>query len=143
MKKARSTEIKNHRKEFIKLLEKVAYGHSQWNVFSDFLQLAALSLSNSSDIYHIVNGEKIWNEREENYLRIVNRYNENERKLFPQIFSELILELEDACKSRYRDVLGEIFHEMKFHDKWKGQFFTPQSVSDMMGEIVLNDSAVS
>ena len=142
MKTTRNTEVKNHRKEFIKLLEKAAGRFGTWNVFSDFLQLAALSLSNSSDIYHIMNGEKIWNEREENYLRIVNRYSENERKLFPQIFSELILELEDACKSRYRDVLGEIFHEMEFHDKWKGQFFTPQSVSDMMGEIVLNDSAV-
>lgn len=142
MKKARSTEFKNHRKEFIKLLEKVAYGHSQWNVFSDFLQLSALSLSNSSDVYHIMNGEKTWNEREENYLQIVNKYNEQERKLFPQMLAELVFELEDACESRYVDVLGEIFHEMNFHDKWKGQFFTPQSVSDMMGAMVIDDSAV-
>ena len=82
------------------------------------------------------------NEREENYLQIVNKYNEQERKIFPQMLAELVFELEDACKSRYVDVLGEIFHEMNFHDKWKGQFFTPQNVSDMIGKVTLFDDEI-
>lgn len=142
IKTARIISSSGHRKNFIKLLEKVAYRFSQWNVFSDFLQLAALSLSNSADVFHIANDKKTWDEREENYLQIINKYNKQEQEIFPQMFAELTLELEDACKSRYRDVLGEIFHELNFHDKWKGQFFTPQNVSDLIGKVTLDDGEI-
>ena len=42
-----------HRKNFIKLLEQIAYDKSPWNVFNDFLQLAASTLSNQSDPYFL------------------------------------------------------------------------------------------
>lgn len=121
-----------HRKNFIKLLEQTARTTSTWNVFNDFIALSALSISNSSDTYHIANSEEVWNKREQRYLDIINQYNQNTRSLFPQMFNELVSELQDAATSHYTDVLGELFGELGFHDKWRGQFFTPQHISDLM-----------
>ena len=117
MSKKSKPTISTHRKELIKLIEKAARTTSTWNVFNDFITVSALSISNSSDSFHIANSEKVWNEREQRYLKIINKYDENTRPLFPQMFNELVSELQDASTSHYTDVLGEIFGEMGFHDK--------------------------
>lgn len=53
------------------------------------------------------------------------------------MLSDIIKEMQPAegVTPRYTDILGELFSELKLHDSWKGQFFTPQVVSDMMGEM--------
>ena len=143
MSKKSKPTISTHRKELIKLIEKAARTTSTWNVFNDFITVSALSISNSSDSFHIANSEKVWNEREQRYLKIINKYDENTRPLFPQMFNELVSELQDASTSHYTDVLGEIFGEMGFHDKWKGQFFTPQHVSDLMAMMTIDSETTA
>ena len=133
----------SHRKELIKLIEKAARTTSTWNVFNDFITVSALSLSNSSDSYHIANSEKVWYEREQRYLKTINKYDENTRPLFPQMFAELVAELQNAATSHYTDVLGEIFGKMGFHDKWKGQFFTPQHISDLMAMMTIDSDTTA
>ena len=34
-----------------------------------------------------------------------------------------------------KDILGAVFHDLELHNKYKGQFFTPQSIADMMAQI--------
>lgn len=117
-----------HGKALVKLIEQLRYKHSTWQVFSDFVEMAALSVSNSVDLaQHAA--------REERYLAIVKRYDAEEVALFPQMFAELVNALEDG----FDDVLGRVFHDLELHSKWHGQFFTPYELSRALAEVTLGD----
>ena len=131
-----------HRKKLICLMQEASGKHSLWNVFEDFCTMAALSLANQSDLYHTVTPKAVWEERENRYLETIRKYDEKERMLFPQMIAELVGEMEHVMQTGFRDVLGEIFHELEFHNKWKGQFFTPQSVCDMMGSMAMDADVI-
>lgn len=118
----------SHKKEMIKLFEKVSYRHNLWTVYSDFLEMSAITLSNSVDF---INRSK----REKRYMDIISGYSREEGKIFPELFAELVMALEEETS----DVLGEIFMELHLGNKWKGQFFTPIHVSKAMGMVILSD----
>jgi type I restriction-modification system DNA methylase subunit len=122
-----------HKNNIIKLIQKVSYRHQTWQVFSDFLEMSAIAISNSVD----------WpqkEEREKQYMSIISRYESKEIELFPELLGELILALEDELTSGGpTDVLGEVFHGLELHNKWTGQFFTPSHICEMMGQIALGD----
>ena len=121
-------------KSLVKLIEQAAYQHSVWQVFSDFLEMSAISISNSIDPVHQA-------DREKRYLEIVKGYSKAEINLFPQILAELVKSLEQCAQEKsLDDVLGKTFHELELHDKYKGQFFTPQSVCNMIGSISAIDA---
>jgi type I restriction-modification system DNA methylase subunit len=120
--------MNEHKRNIIKLIEQASYRHSSWQVFSDFVEMVALSISNSVD-------SRQYKERELRYLDIIRTYEHKEGELFPQMFAELVLALQDETT----DVLGEIFMEMELGSKWKGQFFTPMSVCRMCGAMTVSD----
>lgn len=132
-----------HRKTLIDLMHKASYRHNIQNVFDDFCAVTAISISNSADPHCICTSQETRESREAKYLEIIGKYDRQEVELFPQMAAELIMELEDQVQTgQYRDVLGEVFHELELHNKWKGQFFTPQDVCDMMGSIVADGEAL-
>lgn len=124
----------DNKKEIIKLISNLGYRHSTWQVFSDFVEMAAISLSNSVDWLH---KEK----REERYLEIINSYEKKEQQVFPEMFACLVSAMEDSVASDGgpTDILGTIFHDLELHNKWKGQFFTPVHVCEAMGMITVGD----
>lgn len=141
MAKQKSTEALTgttaYRKNFVKLLNKFnAYGYSRWNVFTDFLQMSAISLANC-DRYCLANSKATVDEREEQYKRTIGKYKPEVQNLFAEMFAQIVLEAESYCPNQLTDVLGELFHELNFQDKWKAQCFTPQSVCDMTGMMTL------
>ncbi len=113
------------RKELLRMIQHLGARHSTWRVFEDFLAMSAISFSNAVDWVHR-------EEREAQYMEIVGRYSKDELDLFPQMLACLVEELEIHAEQP-TDVLGAIFHELELHNKYKGQFFTPQNVCDMMG----------
>ena len=116
-------------KSLVKLIEQAAYRHSVWQVFSDFLEMSAISISNSIDPVH-------WEDRERRYMEIVKGYNKAEINLFPQMLAELVKSLEQCAQEKsLDDILGKTFHELELHNKYKGQFFTPYDISRFMAEI--------
>lgn len=122
----------NHRKELISLIKKLSHKHSIWHVFEDFLAMSAFAISNSVDWVHRES-------REAQYMEIVGRYDRAELEAFPEMLSHLIEELERHAQFP-EDVLGRIFHELELHNKYKGQFFTPQSVCNMFGELSIGET---
>lgn len=129
-------DARHHQKKFIKLLKDACGRFNLWDVFNDFLYAMAAALSNPIDKEH-------FQEREENYLKIMQRYLKRERLLFPQMAAELVESLQACAESgHYEDILGQTFHELELHNKWKGQFFTPQSISDMMGLVAYNEDVI-
>lgn len=119
------------RKEFLRLLRHLGTKYSTWNVFEDFLAMSAISFSNAVDWVHR-------EEREAQYMEIVGRYSKDELGLFPQMLACLVEELETHAEQPI-DVLGAIFHELELHNKYKGQFFTPQNVCAMMGAMSISE----
>lgn len=130
-------QFTNHQAELLRLIRLLAPKYSTWSVFEDFLAMSAYTFSNSVDAVHR-------DEREADYMKIAGKYKKEELTLFPEMLYHLIEELECYTDSP-TDVLGRIFHELELHNKYKGQFFTPQSICDMMGEMVLgaNDSSIA
>ena len=129
-----------HRRNFVKLLQQAARKTNLWDVFSDFLHVAATAISNS-DRWHLATDVKTWQQREDEYLAVIKKYDKEEQQLFPQMLAELTLEMDDCVSDgHFEDVLGSVFHELELHNKWRGQFFTPQDISDFMGKIVVDNN---
>lgn len=118
------------RKELLKLIEGLAYRHSKWQVFADFNEAAAISISNAVDLGHR-------EEREARYMEIIKRYTKEELAKFPQMLAHLV----EALEAEPGDVLGKLFHELELHNKWTGQFFTPYDLCRMMAKMTIGEPA--
>jgi len=119
-------------KELMKLIDKIAYTHTSREVFKDFIEMSAISISNSVEHSH-------YNEREKQYLSLIKKYDSERQKLFPEAFALLVEALEtEAQVGTPVDILGPLFMDFKLGDK--GQFFTPQHVCTMMGKLALSEN---
>jgi N-6 DNA Methylase len=114
-------------KEFEKLFRGFLPNHSPSTVFADFCALAALSLANA-----IIKDQ----ERERRYMEIVGRYNREEANAYAHMLALVVTALD--CETP-PDFLGNMFHRLELHNRWKGQFFTPMNLCRMMAEMTLGD----
>ena len=114
-------------------IKKLSSRRSTWQVFNDFLEITAITISNSVDRVN-------WEEREKRYLDIVKTYNKNEVYLFADMFGKLVLQLEENdSNGELDDVLGRLFHDLELHNRWKGQFFTPMNICNAMSEMTVGN----
>ena len=118
-----------HIRNVLKLFDAHGHRHDRYTLFSDCMELIAISISNSVDI-------RSRDHREARYLQIVGRYDRPTIEMFPRILGEITMALETAPG----DVLGSIFTALEIHNKSRGQFFTPYPVCQMMAEVTLGDA---
>lgn len=122
-----------YKTKILSLFNEFQYSHNIWTVFSDFVEIVSISISNSVDLIH----REL---REKRYLEIIQGYKKNERERFCEMFSNLIMSMENQITlDGPQDILGELFHELELHNKYRGQFFSPNQISDAMGFITLSD----
>jgi len=75
-------------------------------------------------------------EREDGYLARIGQYDPKTQALFPKMFSEIALALEqEGCV----DVLGEIYMDLELSNHWKGQFFTPSNICLAMAKMLIGN----
>lgn len=120
-------QIEANQKQITKLIRQISTRYHIWAVFSDWVEIMAITMSNSCDKVH-------FEKREKRYLEIVKRYNKDELNRFAEAFACLIETLE---KTGLRDVLGETFHELELHNKYKGQFFSPFNICEAVGDLTI------
>ena len=96
-------------KELVKLLQSGAYRTNVWDVFRDFLELAALSIGNAVDMAQRA-------PREERYAAIIKRYDAEDQKRFPKMFALLV----EAMEERRGDVMGTILGELDLGNSARG-----------------------
>lgn len=118
-----------HIRNVIKLFDAHCYRHDRYTLFSDCMELIAISISNSVD-------GRCRDAREARYLEIVGRYDRPTVEMFPRIMGEITMALEAGPG----DVLGSIFTALDIHNKNRGQFFTPYPVCQMMAQATLGDA---
>mgnify|MGYP003631368231 FL=1 len=110
-------------KALIKNLNTMARDKKRYRVFDDFIYLSAASLHNQ--------GAWFDQQREDRYLSIIKTYDEEDRFLMAENLGLLV----DLLQSYPHDALGEIYMNLELGDKEQGQFFTPDSVSQLMANL--------
>jgi len=112
----------HHKNNVIKQFNEACSRHNSWSVWSDFIVMTAISISNIVDKSHA-------GAREETYKSLVKKYNERELTCFGKMFSEIVLGI-DASPDQ--DFLGELYMALELGNQHKGQFFTPYTVCRAM-----------
>lgn len=116
-------------KPFINIFNKLTRRFSPWEVWKDFIVMFACALSNPLDKTH-------YEEREALYLKTIQKYNKEERELFPQLTAETVIALEE---NQEQDFLGNIFMNLELGNKSGGQFFTPYHICELMAKATIGD----
>ncbi|EEC1173234.1 SAM-dependent DNA methyltransferase [Salmonella enterica subsp. houtenae serovar 44:z36,[z38]:-] len=114
----------SHIAEFISLFNQTARYHRRYEVFRDFVQMAACALHNG-----IVHSPELENE----YLAIVKRHQREDVERLSQLLGILVLGLSVTPG----DFLGRVFMTLELGESQRGQFFTPYDVSRMMAKMTL------
>lgn len=125
----------DHTKELQQLIRATAHRWSQHEVFSDFVELASLSLSNAVDW-------RQFDAREARYLEIAKKYPRDQFERFPRMLGHLTLAMEQCCATgELGDVLGAVYMQLELGNDRAGQFFTPYHVSQLMARLLVGDGA--
>lgn len=118
----------NRKKDIIKIINNISGKYSAYEVFTDWIRCASLSISNSCQLIH----DKVWHDREHMYLDTIRKYTKEEVQLFVEMLGMLAETLEEPS-----DVLGQVYMESGMGSKAAGQFFTPYHLSELCAELSL------
>ena len=111
--------------EFSKLIQSMTGKHQLWEIWADFVTMAACCISNSVD-----SGNR--ERREDLYNRTAGKYEQDEINNMGSLLGLVTLALEEDPE---QDFLGEMYMQLELGSHWHGQFFTPYNVSQMMAKI--------
>lgn len=109
--------------DFRKALTALMHGHDARRVFDGFTILAACALSCQT--------------REEEYLAEARRWKAKELDTFGKALGALVNEMQERP---FEDLLGDYYMEFCLSDKgkrWNAEFHTPQCLSDMMAQMLM------
>lgn len=120
----RLTSIDTARKQFIRIFNQTARHLHRWDVFSDFVRLAASEL----DIVRVRTPDNI-----ERCGKICARYDADDIRNFHELFNLMV----SALEAKFHDFIGSIFMELELGSGEMGQFFTPYSVQSMMARMLI------
>lgn len=125
-------------KQLLSFFKAFGHRHSMHEVFSDFVELSALAISNAVDCHQ-------FDAREKRYMEIVKRYEREDLERFSYMLGALTLTFEDRVQrlvphgDGLADVLGQTYMMLELGNDRAGQFFTPYSVSRLMASINIGD----
>lgn len=115
----------SHQREFIKIFNRLSGKYSRWEIWSDFVTLSAIAISNTVDKANAA-------EREKSYHTIAGKYKPPELDAFASMLAETVNGLED---NQDQDFLGELYMNLALGNDHKGQFFTPYSICTAMARL--------
>lgn len=109
----------------VKLYSSLIGAHQMWELWQDSMIMFALAISQTVD-------RRFYGKREQMYLDISHKYTPDEMRVFPQIFGEIVMQLEANSE---QDLLGDLYMQLDLGSHWHGQFFTPYNVCAMMAQL--------
>lgn len=114
--------------EFCKKLQIHSHRHTLFQIFTDFCEMAALSLAALDRAQAPM--------REERYMQIVKRYTKEEAAVFPELLGLLV----GGLGHHPRDFLGEAWNLLELRGN-KGQVWSPYPLAELMAKMQLQDPA--
>ncbi|WP_409969587.1 N-6 DNA methylase [Bengtsoniella intestinalis] len=118
-----------NQKNITRIFDRLSQRNSRWTVWSDFVVMSAISISNTVDK---VNEQS----REQLYMDTIKKYTKAELLEFAQMIAELVMGME---RNPNCDFLGELFMMLELSNAQNGQFFTPYSVCSAMAKLTIMD----
>lgn len=115
--------------EIAKKIISMSGTYSGYEIFSDWVKAFALSITNFTEMQH----GKIWQEREKQYLSIVQKHGKEQMQNFCKLNAMLV----QAMEENIEDVLGSVYMEANLGSKQLGQFFTPFHLSSLTANLCL------
>ena len=112
-------------RELVKLFDGLCDRHNRWQVWSDFITVFAISISNVVDRVHA-------EDREKTYMTLIKRYSDKELSVFPEMMAHVVTGMEENMD---QDFLGEMFMNLNMGNEHAGQFFTPYTVCKFMAKM--------
>ena len=112
------------RSRFIHVFKDTGRHLGRWEVFSDFLSLAASEL----DMARIRAPESI-----EHCRKICARYEASDIAKMQEMFCMMVCALE----AKFHDFLGAIFMVLELGDNFRGQYFTPYPVQSLLARMLM------
>lgn len=109
---------------FISVFKSTGCHLRRWEVFSDFLTLAASEL----DLARVRTAENA-----ERCRKICDRYGAADIANMHELFCLMV----SALEAKFHDFLGTIFMELELGDNGRGQYFTPYSVQCLMARMLM------
>lgn len=126
--------IEDPRKELVALIKGMAPRWGFRDVFTDFIELSSLSISNVVDKAQL-------DAREARYLQIAKKYPREDMERFPRMLACLTLAMEQCCAAgELEDVLGSLYMTLDLGNDRAGQVFTPYHVSQLMARVLVGDA---
>lgn len=113
-----------YQREFIKVFNSVNRKYDRWTVWTDFLDSFAAALQ--LPFYGGKVADRIKNASE--------KYGDDFLKL-----DQMTKIVVDALECKFQDFLGTVFMGLELGNKWKGQFFTPYHVCQLMASMNTSD----
>ncbi len=117
--------------EIVNEIVRMSGKYSGYEIFSDWIKATAISISNTTDLFH---GD-IWVRREQEYLEIVKKHGSENMLHFSEMYEMLVQTLGEDMQ----DVLGIIYMSAGLGSKQTGQFFTPFHISRLTAEMIPED----
>lgn len=105
-----------------KLIRGIAGKYSEYEIFSDFVALSAISVARA-----VRENERL----AESYASIEKKYTDSEL----DVFAEMLLKLAKEMETNPRDVLGELYMRMNLGSKTSGQFFTSYELAKLTAKL--------
>lgn len=124
--------VDDYKKEFLRLFDSLCGKYSRWEVWSDFIQLTAIDMSNATDKVNAPKRTEIGN-------AIRKKYREADMETMGNMLWQLICGM-DADTDQ--DFLGELYMACNLGNDHAGQFFTPYNVCQCMSEMVYDVPAL-
>lgn len=128
------TRDEEYLQDIIKIFESLRYKRDLWSLYSDFLEMMTISISNSAERFFLPGS---FEKREERYLSLAKTYEKEELLKMSEAFN-LFVKLQDYNLESQgaKDILGGLLMKLGLGDKWAGQFFTPNHVANFMAKMV-------
>ena len=112
--------------KFNKILESIAPHRHAVEKFDDFLRMAVCAFS--------------MGKMEPEYEEVAKKYSKEEIKSFGDALGQLFLDYDEKSQDgAWKDILGNYFEETGNSNARMGQFFTPDSLCNMMAQITATD----
>jgi hypothetical protein len=118
----------NPAQALMKAIEALSRSRPKWRVWSDFVECAALSLSNAVD-------RSQYTAREARYMEIIRDYPGDDALALARCLAHVV----NALEAGFCDCLGTTFMSLELGSHWHGQYFTPYPVASMMAQMIVND----
>ena len=125
------------KKPFLSKLRSLSHSHSSHRIFSDWLEIGAISLHQLP--YHSgeLTKDAAFERLEQRYMEAIKPYSRDELTVFSELLSLTLI----AHHTDYGDFLGEMAGEAELLSKRGGQFFTPYHLCRAISKMTLGNIA--